>query len=99
MQQIAIDILTASCNILSTITQLETRKQLIERREQPNKVLIENFQIMIDNLESVRRAYHRIELERKVQRMKIHAQTKRELAMELEIKQLTEVNERLKEGL
>ena len=97
--QVYTDLMEQTVNVMLTITRLMIRRAQIVKKTPHRKDLIKEFDDMIENLESVKRAEENKTLKLKVQHSIIYNRDKTIRELKQELKKANEMNEHLLEGL
>lgn len=97
--QVYSDLMLQNTNVLLTLTRLMIRRKKIVDKTPHRKELIKEFDEMIENLESVRRAEENKTLKLKVQHRTIFNRDKKIRELTLELKKSRAINEHLMDNL
>ena len=98
-EQVYSDLMLQATNVTITLTRLMLRRQQIASKTPNRKDLLEEFDMMIENLESVKRAEENKTLKLKVQHRTIFNRDKEIRALKLELKSAKAINEHLMDNL
>lgn len=93
------DLTLQTTNVLLTLTRLTIRRELIIKKTPNRKDLIKEFDDMIENLESVKRAEENKTLKLKVQNRTIFNRDKEIRELKLELKKAKAINDHLLDNL
>lgn len=97
--QVYSDLMLQNTNVLLTLTRLMIRRKQIAEKTPKRTDLLQEFDSMIENLESVRRAEENKTLKLKVQHRTIFNRDKEIRALKLELKNAKAINEHLMDNL